>query len=100
MAVILQVHFPFKGPFGDEMAEALADLAHSINEEPGFKWKIWTEASSHALAGGIYLFTDHASAEAYREKHTSRLKGMGVDEIETKLFAVNPALTAINHGPV
>ncbi|MCL7930579.1 YdhR family protein [Halomonas llamarensis] len=50
---------------------------------------------------GVYdFFIDHVSAEAYYEKHTSRLKGRGVDEIGTQIIAVNPALTAMNHGPL
>ncbi len=42
MAYVLQVDFKMDGPFGDEMAGAFSDLAKSINEEPGFIWKIWT----------------------------------------------------------
>lgn len=53
---LLQVHFAFSGPFGDEMSAQLAELAQSINQEPGFIWKIWTENSATQEAGGIYLF--------------------------------------------
>jgi hypothetical protein len=31
-----------------------------------------------AEAGGIYLFADRASAEAYLAMHTARLKGFGI----------------------
>ncbi len=44
MATLLQLHFAFNGPFGDEMAEQLKPLAESINQEPGFLWKVWTES--------------------------------------------------------
>lgn len=40
---LLQVDFEFSGPFGEEMSNALVDLAKSINNEPGMIWKIWTE---------------------------------------------------------
>ncbi len=40
MVHILQVDFPLDGPFGDEMARQFEDLAKSINDEPGFLWKI------------------------------------------------------------
>ncbi len=43
MAYLLQVDFPFEGPFGEEMEKTFWDLANSINEEEGFHWKIWTE---------------------------------------------------------
>lgn len=99
MAVLLQVDFPFEGPFGDAMAGALSDLANSINGEPGFLWKIWTENEREQAAGGIYLFSDEASARAYLTMHTERLAGFGITGVNGKIFDVNPALTAINHGP-
>ena len=58
MATLLQLHFAFNGPFGDAMAEQLKPLAESINQEPGFLWKVWTESEKNHEAGGIYLFTD------------------------------------------
>ena len=42
MPVLLQFDFPFEGPFGDAMAQALDGLARSIAAEPGLLWKIWT----------------------------------------------------------
>jgi hypothetical protein len=100
MATLLQFDFPFEGPFGAAMAEALADLARSINEEPGFLWKIWTENAAAHTAGGIYLFADHGSAEAYLAKHTARLEGFGVSDIRARVFDVNETLSAITHGPL
>lgn len=56
MATLLQLHFAFNGPFGDAMVEQLEPLAESINQEPGFLWKVWTESEKNHEAGGIYLF--------------------------------------------
>lgn len=53
MVTILQVDFPLNGPFGNEMAQQFEDLASSINQEPGFLWKIWTENESEQEAGSI-----------------------------------------------
>lgn len=100
MAKVLQIEFPYQGPFGKEMAEQLTDLAHSISQEPGFIWKIWTENESDKEGGGIYLFEDEKTAKAYLEKHTARLKGFGIAEINAKIFDVNEELSKINHGPV
>lgn len=100
MATLLQIDFPFGGPFGAEMAQALDGLARSINDEPGFLWKIWTENAATGAAGGIYLFADAASAEAYLAKHSARLEGFGISDIRARVFDVNPALTALNHGPL
>ncbi|KLV04021.1 monooxygenase [Photobacterium aquae] len=97
---LLQVDFPFNGPFGEEMAAVLTGLAESINQEPGFVWKIWTESEQNKLGGGIYLFVDQASAERYLAMHTARLQQMGIDGIRGRIFDVNPTLTTVNHGPV
>ncbi|HGW5195931.1 TPA: YdhR family protein, partial [Escherichia coli] len=47
MATLLQLHFAFNGPFGDAMVEQLEPLAESINQEPGFLWKVWTESEKN-----------------------------------------------------
>ena len=51
MATLLQLHFAFNGPFGNEMAEQLRPLAETINQEPGFLWKVWTESEKNHEAG-------------------------------------------------
>ncbi|HHO9513232.1 TPA: monooxygenase [Escherichia coli] len=98
MATLLQLHFSFNGPFGVTMAEQLKPLAESINQEPGFLWKVWTESEKNHEAGGIYLFTDEKSALAYLEKHTARLKNLGVEEVVAKVFDVNEPLSQINQA--
>ena len=57
MAYILQVDFPYEGPWGSDMEHAMKPLADSIALEKGLIWKIWTENQSLKEAGGIYLFT-------------------------------------------
>jgi hypothetical protein len=97
---LLQVDFDFAGPFGEEMSVALKGLAESINQEPGVIWKIWTENQQGQLAGGIYLFEDEASAQAYLTMHSARLKALGVNEVRGQLFDVNVPLSAINNAPL
>ena len=99
MPVILQVDFPFSGPFGAEMSAALTDLANSINDEPGFMWKIWTENQAEQSAGGVYMFADNDSAAKYLQMHTERLAGFGITGVRGKIFNINEALTDINKGP-
>lgn len=100
MNKLLQVDFEFKGPFGQELSNALTDLAESINNEPGLIWKIWTENEKENSAGGIYLFEDQVTALAYLEMHTARLKEMGISEVRGKLFDLNQTLSLINKGPI
>ncbi len=97
---LVQFDFPFSGPFGAEMSAAMADLAQSIATEPGLLWKIWTENPETGEAGGVYLFADPASADAYIAKHTARLQAFGVSGIRARSFAVNEALSRIDRAPL
>jgi hypothetical protein len=63
-------------------------------------WKIWTENEAAGEAGGIYLFQDRPSAEAYLAMHTARLQGFGIAQVNGKIFGVNDALSQIDRGPV
>ena len=100
MQTILQIDFPFNGPFGEEMQHAMQPLAESIAEEPGLLWKIWTENSDTQEAGGVYLFSDAASAENYLKKHQARLTDSGVTGIRARFFSVNSPLSLINKAPI
>ena len=100
MKHLLQVDFPYTGPWGQEMSKAMNDLARSIAQEPGLIWKIWTENESANEAGGIYLFQDKPSALAYLEMHTARLKSFGIPHVNGKIFSVNDDLSRIDNAPV
>ena len=97
---LVQFDFPFAGPFGAEMSAAMADLAQDIAGEPGLLWKIWTESQETGEAGGIYLFADAASADAYIAKHSARLQSFGVSGILARSFAVNETLSRIDRAPL
>ena len=100
MSILLQVDFPYSGPWCDAMSEAMRDLAESIAKEPGLIWKIWTENPLTQEAGGIYLFADRASAEAYLAMHTARLNSFGITPVNGKIFDVNGALSAVDRAPL
>lgn len=100
MPTILQVDFPFSGPWGEEGTAALSGLADVIAAAPGLRWKIWTENQSAGVSGGIYCFDDEASARAYMAEHEARLTGFGITDIRAMFFDVNEGLTKINGGPV
>ncbi|KAL4855227.1 putative monooxygenase YdhR [Chlorella vulgaris] len=94
MPVLLQVDFPFAGPFGSEMAQAMKGLAESI------AMQVWTENEAAQEAGGIYLFADRPSAEAYITMHKARLQDSGIAHINVKIFDVNEELSAIDRAPL
>jgi hypothetical protein len=95
MTTVLQVDFPFHGPWGSEMAEAMNGLAQDIASEPGLIWKIWTENAATGMSGGIYLFTTAEGAKAYAEKHLARLAAFGITGIVAHHFTVNAPLSEI-----
>lgn len=100
MSYILQVDFPYTGPWGDEMTAAMEGLARSIANEPGLIWKIWTTNETEKEAGGVYLFEDKASAEAYLTMHTARLNDFGISPVNGKIFAVHEQLSKIDRAPI
>ena len=97
MLTALLFRFPFPGPWGKELTEAVHDLARDIASESGLVWKIWLENCETGHAGGIYLF-EHAAAaaaERYREKHERRLSAMGFTGITATTFSVNTELSVL-----
>ncbi len=98
MATLLVFEFPMDGPWGDEMAGAFKGLAEDIAGEPGLIWKVWTEAPERKVAGGVYLFEDEASARAYAAKHSERLKGFGITDIDLREYSTNEPLSVITRG--
>lgn len=98
MAHLLYFEFPSSGPYGSEAAAAYADLAADIAGQDGLLWKVWTENPEAATAGGVYLFTDADAAARYIEKHTARLAGFGITDIEVRSNGVNEDLSHITHA--
>jgi hypothetical protein len=98
---ILQINFKFNvSPAQYE--EAVAPLANGIAAVPGLRWKVWLMNDAEKEAGGIMLFEDEASTNAY-------LKGPIVAQIvshpalsdfSVKQFDVMESVTAITRGPV
>ncbi len=95
MLTALLFRFPFPGPWGKELTEAVHELARDIANEYGLVWKIWLENCETGHAGGIYLFEHAAAAERYREKHERRLSAMGFTGVTANTFSVNTELSVL-----
>lgn len=100
MPTLLQVNFPMDGPWGEEMSEQFRGLAESINDEPGFLWKVWIEDPAEGASGGVYLFDTAEHARDYAARHTERLAGFGITEVATVVSDVNVALSELNRAVV
>jgi hypothetical protein len=64
MSVCVQVHYDLDVPTEQYLA-GCRQVAEAISASPGLRWKLFVIASDGARAGGVYLFDDRASAEAY-----------------------------------
>ena len=95
---LLQMDYLYPGPWGDEMAAELSELAHRIADVPGLICKVWTENREAGEAGGIYLFEDEASLDAYLGPKVARMEASGIRGIRAKKFNVNEELTRITRG--
>ena len=100
MNFLVQVDFPYDGPFENEMSSGMRELAEDIAKEHGLVWKIWTESKADGLAGGIYLFDNETDARRYLEKHEARLTSFGIREIRSRIFQTNDPLSRIDNAPL
>ena len=95
MQYLLQMDFPYTGPFGDDFNKQMKDLAEDIATEKGLVYKLWTENEETQEAGGIYVFDNLEDANRYLDKHTKRLESFGFTSIRAKTFIINQELSAI-----
>ena len=97
---LLQIDFPSRGPWGEDLTKMVSDLAHHLNETPGMFWKIWTENSRTGDCGGVYLFNDESSANDFLKEHLPRLDSMGIKNVRAKILDVNESLSQITRAPI
>lgn len=95
---LLQMEYLFSGPWGEEMAAEYSELARRIADVPGLICKVWTENRETGEAGGVYLFDDEASLDAYLKGKIERMTAAGVKGLRAKKFDINEPLTRITRG--
>ena len=98
---ILQINFKFSGS-GAEYEKAFSPAAEPIAAVPGLRWKIWLWNEAEREGGGIMLFDDAPSAQAYVEGPIAAQVGAhpAVSDLSVKQFDVLDGPTAITRGPV
>ncbi|EDZ62984.1 putative monooxygenase, YdhR family [Sulfurimonas gotlandica GD1] len=100
MKFLLQVDFPHQGPFGDELTNAMSDLAKDIANEKGLIYKLWIENEETKEAGGTYVFDNKEDASRYLEMHTKRLESFGYSDIKAKIFTINEDLSRLSKAEI
>jgi hypothetical protein len=99
MKKILQVNFKFNRT-RPELEQAFLQASQPIANVKGLLWKVWIVNEAEKSAGGIYLFKDEASVEAYLKGDiVARVKSNNSDFV-AKVFDIVPEPTKITHGPV
>ena len=99
---ILQVNLKFSGFSKVEFEQAWLPAAQPIADTPGLRWKIWLMDEEKQLTGGIYLFDDEASAQAFLEGPimAALRSNPSFQDISTKIYSVMEEHTIITRGPV
>jgi len=78
------------------------DRAKPFLDVPGLLWKIWLDGDAERLAGGIYLFADRASAEAYANGPIAgRIKANpDFSDVSVRVFDVPQRMSEITRAPI
>jgi hypothetical protein len=106
MKKIVQINFKFKNPKPDVEKHWLegAPTFGPNGKVKGLLWKIWLMNEAEKSAGGIYLFKDEASAQAYVNGPIiaggRTCSGCSAYDIEIKVWDILPKHTKITRGPV
>lgn len=98
---ILQINLKYNVPTG-ELKAAFDGLVDDIAAVPGLRWKVWILNEANQEAGGIYLFEDADSVQAYLGGQiVAGIKAHpAVSDISVKQFGVVEDLTAKTRGPL
>jgi Putative mono-oxygenase ydhR len=78
------------------------EAATTIASVEGLIWKIWTLQEGEFETGGVYLFANRESAEAYLNHPVIRavLSNPAVVSSESQLWEVESSLSALTRAPL
>lgn len=99
---ILQINFKYNGLSAAEFEELVNPMAQPISQVEGLHWKIMMHNSQLAEAGGIYLFENAASVEAYLSSPivAQITSHPDLSDFSVKQFGIMDGFTEITRGPV
>lgn len=98
---ILQINFKL-GVSPQDYEQACLPAAQPVADTPGLRWKVWLINEAEREAGGLYLFDDEASMQAFLAGPiVAAVKSdPALSDISAKMFDVMEAHTAVTRGPV
>ena len=85
-----------------EYTELVNPLAEPIAAVDGLLWKIWLINEADHEAGGIYLFENQASAQAFMNSQTVAdfVAHPMISDVSAKLFEPDEQLSHVTRGPL
>ena len=98
---IMQLNFKFSVS-SDEYEQAVSPLADDFAAVEGLRWKIWMINDEKQEAGGIYMFENAASVQAFLEGPLAAqvTSHPALSDFSVKQFDVMEDLTSVTHGPL
>ena len=98
---IVQINFKITTPVKD-YATMVAPMADSIGRTPGLEWKVWHFNEQNHEAGGVYLFSDEASANAYLAGDivATMKKQTTIKDISVKISDLDENLSSHTRAPI
>ncbi|WP_051612711.1 YdhR family protein [Hyphomonas polymorpha] len=102
MPVVLQVNFGWDLSEEELGQFSTAEKAKVFWAVPGLLWKIWVRNPETRLSGGIYLFKDRASAQAYCDGPiAAQIKKFPKSSNHSfNIFEIREDQTAVTGGPL
>ena len=95
---IAQINYKLEGS-REKYVEENIPYAQPIADVPGLRWKVWTINEERGEAGGVYLFEDQASLQAFLDGEIiAEMKGD--PSLTIKTFDVIEELTSTTRGPI
>lgn len=98
---ILQINFKFSVSRA-EYEQVATSLASEFADVAGLRWKVWLMNKAESEAGGIYLFDDESSLQAFLAGPlAAKVKSHpAFSDMSAKQFDVMADVTAITRGPL
>jgi hypothetical protein len=98
---ILQINFKFKVS-GAEYEQAVSPLANEFAAVAGLHWKIWIINEIDREAGGIFLFNDETSVNAFLKGPLAAqvTSHPALGDFSVKQFNILEEATLITRGPI
>lgn len=100
--VIVQVNYKYEGDPAAWAKNYTRERAEMFVNLPGLKWKIWLDAPEENRTGGLYLFEDRRSADAYVNGPllARHRKNPAISDMQVRVFNTRDEMTSITRGPI